>query len=118
MPTPVQQLSYGRIVIGLLSWLAPNVIAKLFGIKEVDEAKMPSRLFGARDLALGVGTLTATGETKAKLVQLGVLCDALDLGAAVVGKREGALSQRTTIMLGAAAASAVAAGVAELSSGS
>lgn len=114
MPTPVQQLAYGRIVIGAVSWLAPAFAGKLFGISPVDEAKMPSRLFGARDVALGVGALTTAGETQAKLVQLGVLCDVLDAGAAVIGKKEGALSTRSAVMLGAAAVSAVAAGATAL----
>lgn len=114
MPTPLQQLAYGRIAVGALSWLAPSVAGKLFGVDPVDEAKMPSRLFGARDLALGVGTLTATGDARTKLVQLGLVCDALDAGAAVVGRREGSLSTRSAVMLGAAAVGAISAGASAL----
>lgn len=111
---PLQQLAYGRILIGVLSWVAPSFVAKVFGIGGPTESHMPARLFGARDIALGAGTLTTTGETQRKLVQLGVLCDALDVGAAVVGKREGSLPAGPAALLGVVAASAVAIGASSL----
>lgn len=115
MPNPVQQLSIGRIVIGALAWLSPALAAKAFGIGVADEGYLPSRLFGARDLALGVGTLTATGESRKKLLQVGLACDALDLAAAVVGHREGKLPTAGAVLTGLAAAGAVATAVKELS---
>ncbi|HYF27197.1 MAG TPA: hypothetical protein VD931_15745 [Baekduia sp.] len=111
---PLQQLAYGRIVIGALSWIAPAFVAKVFGIGGPTESHMPSRLFGARDLALGVGTLTTTGDTQKKLVQLGVLCDTLDVGAAVVGRREGSLTGASAAALGVIAAGAAAVGASAL----
>ena len=111
---PLQQLAYGRIAIGVLSWIAPAFVARVFGIGGPTESHMPARLFGARDLALGVGTLTATGETQKKLVQLGVLCDTLDLGAAVVGKREGSLPAAPAALLGVVAAGAAVVGASAL----
>ncbi|WP_205696527.1 hypothetical protein [Conexibacter sp. SYSU D00693] len=111
---PLQQLAFGRILIGVLSWVAPSFVAKVFGIGGPTESHMPSRLFGARDLALGVGTLTTTGETQKQIVRLGVLCDALDVGAAVVGKREGSLPKAPAVALGVIAAGAVAVGASSL----
>lgn len=112
--SPLHQLAYGRIVIGVLSWIAPAFVARLFGMGGPTESHLPLRLFGARDVALGVGTLTTTGETQKKLAQLGLLCDGLDVGAAVMGRRQGSLPTASALAAGGIAAGAVAAGAAAL----
>ena len=46
-----------RIAIGTASWLTPRVAGKLFGLDAKANPQSPylARLFGARDIALGVG---------------------------------------------------------------
>ena len=73
-----------RIVIGAAAWLTPRMAAKSFGLKPAENPQAPylGRLFGARDVALGVGTLQATGESQRQWLQLGVAIDAADAVAA------------------------------------
>ena len=56
-----------RIVIGLVSWVAPNIAGRLFGldVKNNPQAPYLARLFGIRDLVMGIATLTTSGETQA-----------------------------------------------------
>lgn len=110
----LQQLAGGRIVAGAATWLAPGMMGKVAGVADVPEAHLSARLFGARDLALGLGTLAFNGETRTALVRLGILCDALDCAAAVVGAKQGTLPKRrgagmATIAAGAVVMGAVAA---------
>jgi hypothetical protein len=68
------------------------------------------RLFGIRDLVLGLGVLTSQGETQKQWWRLGVLCDVADAAAGVLGIRAGA-PKRGHIMATVTALGAVGLGV-------
>jgi len=96
-----------RIVIGAAAWLTPRMAAKSFGLKPAENPQAPylGRLFGARDVALGVGTLQATGESQRQWLQLGV---------AIAAGRAGYLPPVAAGLVFAPAVAGVALGVAAL----
>lgn len=108
-----------RIVIGLLSWFAPNLAGTLFGldVKRNKQAPYLARLFGVRDVALGIGTLMAKGAARRTWLQVGLLCDTADAAAAGIGHRDGYLDAQTAIMVAAPAVAAVGLGSAALGIG-
>jgi hypothetical protein len=102
-----------RIAIGALSWLAPTLAARLFGLDARRNPQTPylGRLFGIRDVALGAGTLVADGDARQTWLGAGLACDVADAAAAVLGRRDGYLSTPVAVLLFAPALSAVALGV-------
>ena len=105
-----------RGAVGVGAYAAPNLSAKLFGLDPDGnpQASYLGRLFGARDIALGIGALTTTGATRRSWLQLGLLCDALDVGASYLGGRNGSLPKSAAVMTGVVAAAAVAMGAVAL----
>jgi hypothetical protein len=117
MPAPPGQLLPGiRIVIGIAALVAPNFTGKLFGFNPEanPEASYFGRLFGIRDIILGVGTMMTTGPSRRLWWQLGILTDATDTVSAVLGHRNGSVPTRAAVMAGGAAVQATALGVAAL----
>ena len=111
-----RQLAILRIVIGVSSWVMPRVAGRLFGLDTAGNPQAPylARLFGIRDVALGVGTLQATGAAQKQWLQLGVLCDAADALAGIAGKRDGSLPTKTAAFVTSVAVVAAAQGAAAL----
>lgn len=112
----IRNLAIGRIVIGVLSYAFPNLAGKLFGISSAANPQAPylARLFGIRDIALGLGTLQSTGEARKQWLRVGVLCDAADAAAAVAGRQGGYLSTPSAVLLAAPAVTATALGASAL----
>ena len=113
----VRNVTTLRILIGVVSYLAPRLGGRLFGL-DVDrnpQAPYLARLFGVRDIVLAVGALQSSGATQKQWLQLGMACDVADVGAAFLGRRDGSLPLGTALVVGgtavaAAAMSAAAAG--------
>lgn len=105
-----------RILIGLGAWLAPGISGRLFGLDPKGNPQAPflARLFGIRDLALGVGTLTTSGGARRTWLKLGVLCDSADAAAAWIGGRDGSLPRYAALMSGTVAVGAAGLGAATL----
>jgi hypothetical protein len=118
MPGPtVQSLAGLRLAVGVGAWLAPNLTGRMFGL---DPASNPqsvymARLFGIRDVALGVGALSAAPEARRLWLQLGLLSDVADVGAAGLARRDGSVSGPVAAVLGGVAVAAAASGIAVLS---
>ena len=112
----IRNLAVLRLLVGVLSDFAPNFGARLFGLDAAANPQAPylARLFGIRDIALALGALQTAGESRRQWVQLGVLCDAADVGAAALGHRGGYLSTPTAIMVGGVATAATALGASAL----
>jgi hypothetical protein len=112
----VRNIALMRIAIGVVSYLAPNLGGKLFGL-DVDgnpQAPYLARLFGIRDVAFGVGTLQSSGAAQKQILQLGMACDIADVGAALLGRRAGYFSALNMVVLAGTAASAAAMSAAAL----
>ncbi len=105
-----EAIAWARIGIGAAAVAKPPVPARPWvgTIADRPEARVLSRALGGRDLALGVGALRAArrGESVRLWVWAGVLADAVDVTATLLGFR--ALPRRGRwLVLAAAAGGAV-----------
>ncbi len=109
-------LAYGRVAIGALSLLSPSLTARLFLLdpKANPQLSYMGRMFGSREIALGAITLASSGDTRRRLVQLGVAVDGADAATGVVTAASGAVPKKTGLLLAAAGLAAVVTGVLEL----
>lgn len=100
-----------RVGIGALAWARPDHAAKLFGMP-APEGQSPYlwRLFGVRDVAVGLGTLGSSGAQRRTWATFGLMCDAADGVAAAIGRADGQLPTGTTRALVAVPAAAVGLG--------
>lgn len=117
MPTePAKILSSLRVAIGAGAWVTPAIAARVFGLSAADNPQLPymARLFGIRDVALGIGTTQTTGPSRRVWWQIGIACDLADAGAAYLGGRDGSLSKFTAIAAGGTALAAAGLGVAAM----
>jgi uncharacterized protein YjeT (DUF2065 family) len=87
---PIIGLSLGRIVVGLLFFVRPDLAARILGqdLQRNPELALGARFSGSRDAALGAATLLAKGTARRNLVVAGIAVDAADAGAAVLGLRD------------------------------
>jgi hypothetical protein len=110
---PITGLAYGRIAIGALSLLSPSLTARLFLLdpKSNPQLSYMGRMFGSREIALGVITLASSGEARRRLVQLGVAVDGADAYTGIVVSASGAVPKKAGLLLTVAAAASVATGV-------
>ena len=105
-----------RAVVGVSAWAAPDFSGRLFGLDPDanPQASYLGRLFGVRDLVLGVGTLRAEGDARKLWLQAGIVCDAADAAASLLGRRNGTLSTFSGVGTAVIALAAVGMGVAAL----
>lgn len=95
-----------RIGIGAMAWIRPSATATLFGMRGTPPAESPYlwRLFGIRDVVVGTATLRATGAERRAWVAFGLVCDAADGTAAIIGRRNGSLPPSTAALVAVPAA--------------
>jgi hypothetical protein len=113
---PITGLAYGRVVIGALSLLSPSLTARLFLLDPRSNPQLAymGRMFGSREVALGAITLASSGETRRRLVQLGVAVDGADAYTGIASAVTGSVPKRAGFLLTVVAAAAVATGILEL----
>ncbi len=109
-------LAYGRIAVGALSLLSPNLAARMFLLDPKANPQLPAitRMFGSREIGLGGLTLAPSGAARRQLVQIGIAVDGADIATGLIGTANGSLSKPAGLLLTAIAAGAVATGVLEL----
>lgn len=113
---PARTLAGLRIAIGAGAWATPTLAGKLFGLDPDNnpQASYLARLFGIRDIALGIGTTASTGASRRLWWQLGIACDLMDAAAAGIGGRDGSLPKRAAVLAGGTALVAAGIGIAGL----
>jgi hypothetical protein len=116
---PVTGLSLGRIAVGTLSLARPEAATTLFGLDVASNRQGPylTRLFGSREIAIGVLTLVSRGATRRNLVLAGIGVDLADAATGVLGIQDKSVPAKTGVMLVAPAILAVLSGVAGLRRG-
>jgi hypothetical protein len=70
-----------------------------------------TRMFAARELALGGLTLAASGAARERMIQAGVAVDGVHVLAGIAAVASGAMSTRSGLMLAVVAAGSVAVGM-------
>jgi len=113
---PVIGLSLGRIAIGAVAFADPGRAARLLQLDPATNPQLPylTRLFGSREVALGLITLLAGGRTRRNLAAAGVLVDAADAVTGYLALQEGSVSRRTAYALIAPADGAAGSGLTSL----
>ena len=86
----IKSLATLRMAVGASAWATPRLAGKAFGLDAGANPQSPylARLFGIRDIALAVGTLSTTGEARRQWLTLGVMCDAADAFAGFFAGRD------------------------------
>jgi hypothetical protein len=90
----VDALAVGRIAAGLLAWISPRLTARVFGMSAGDDTDRGQshyawRLFGIRDVVIGLGTLRSSGAQRRAFVTAGMACDIGDGAAGAVALYRG-----------------------------
>ncbi len=113
---PVIGLSFGRVAIGTVALANPDLATKLFRLDPATNPQLPylTRLFGSREIALGLVTLLARDKTRRNLVLAGILVDAADAATGYLAMQEGTVSKKTALTLIGPAVGAVASGLSGL----
>ncbi len=104
-------IAVGRIFAGGLSWASPRHSWRLFGLgpmNPTDSSSITSRLFGVRDVALGLAALHGNPDVKRVALQAGIAIDAADVAANLLAVRAGAPK---TSLLGVAAGASLFVGL-------
>ena len=124
-PIPVRQidaittLSVLRSAVGVLSWVSPALAGRTFALGSLGDdprAALLSRLFGARELALGLAVKHPSAEVQRDALRAGVVIDSIDLVASLIALRKGA-SRATLLTVTAGAALFIGLGVLGLADG-
>lgn len=71
-------LAIGRIVLGVVSLAAPNVLAKASRVSGTPELVYMTRIFGVRAIALGLGYLTSPTSEQFRWQRLALMVDVTD----------------------------------------
>jgi hypothetical protein len=108
----VNAIAIGRIAVGAGTWLTPNLAGRLFGLDPDGNPQLPyvGRLFGARDVALGAGTLRSPRKQKDLWVTAALACDVADMAAGVLAGARGQLPASSAALVSTTAAAFAVAG--------
>jgi hypothetical protein len=110
-------LSTVRSLVGIASWATPALSWRTFGFGVLDADPRPrllTRLFGARDLALGLAARHPRAEVRRAALGIGIAVDAIDVVASVIAARQRA-SKASLVLVGGGAALLAILGIAALS---
>jgi hypothetical protein len=100
-------MAVSRIGAGKLTWISPDLSAKVFGIRGEQSAYL-GRLFGSRDIALGLAVLSRNPAIRRTALRMGIVIDACDCAAAVLETKRGKLTPvGSALLIGGAATFAV-----------
>ena len=87
--TGIVALAAMRIAIGALAWARPHLTAKLFGFSQPDgQALYVWRLFGVRDMLIGLATVVSSGSQRRTWASVGLACDVADGAAGALSRNE------------------------------
>ena len=104
-------LAAARIAAGAGAWLLPGLAARIIGVQPTPATSLILRLFGARELAVGVAYLQADEDKRQRLLLVGMGMDGADGVASLIAGKQGGLRWGRAVALTFAAAGAVAAAV-------
>ena len=109
-PVPATLLATLRSLVGAGTWISPASSFRTFGLGALGDdprGALIGRLFGVRDLALGRAVRHPSGDVRRAALQVGVLCDSVDVFASLIAVRRGAPRASGVLVGGGAALFAV-----------
>ncbi len=111
-------LSVARIGIGAAAVAAPELAFRSFMLdpQRNPQHHLVTRMFGSREIALGVATLAAVRSGRRGWVLAGIAIDSADAVAGYLSGASGTVSKKNSGMFAAAAAGGVLAGLLALRS--
>ena len=71
-------MAVGRMVLAVMSLVAPRHFARLVGVAPSPELTYMTRIYGARAFAMGLGYLTSGSAERHRWKRLGLLVDVTD----------------------------------------
>jgi hypothetical protein len=108
----------GRAAFGVASLVAPDTAWRGFGVRvPAGNGRYVGRMFGVRDIALGAAGLLVTGKARRTVLLVAAAADVLDAGVAVVAHKQGDLSKLAAAVLLAGGAAFLAGDALELVAG-
>src|SRR3954453_23754810 len=106
--TIAKQVAYGRVAIGVVLVLAPKRILRpwIGDVADTTGGRVIGAAFGARDLAMGAGTVHAlsTGAPGRPWLLASAVVDAVDFGATLAARRSLPRTAAATCVLAATGA--------------
>ena len=102
----------GRALLGLAAWAAPDLTSRAFGLEiKAAAGSYWARLFGVRDVVLGLGLILSDGDDRRRWRLAAIACDAADAVAGEIAARESGTEGFMRYGLPAGAAAFAALGV-------
>jgi hypothetical protein len=113
---PVIGLSLGRVAVGAVAVADPERAARVFQLDPVSNPQLPyvTRLFGIREIALGLATLMSSGKARKGMIGIGIMVDAADGATGYLAMQDGTVSRKTAMTLIGPAVGAVGSGLVAL----
>ena len=110
---PVIGLSLGRIAVGSVALVNPEMAARTLQVDPTSNPQAPLvvRLFGAREVALGLVTLLARGRGRTGLIGVGIAVDAADAATGYLAMQDGTVTRKAAYTLIVPAVGAVGSGL-------
>lgn len=105
-----EALAVGRIAVGAATWFLPQLSARVMGLPPGPATTLGLRLFGSRDLAVGIGYLQSGTAERDRWLLLGMGMDGADAMASMAAGKRGGIPWRNALLIAVAAAAAVATG--------
>jgi hypothetical protein len=87
--------------VGGAGFVVPTVATRTFHIGDGADETYVVRLFAARNLALTAGLLASRGRARRLWYKAGIACDVLDIGAGLLGFRDGKKPSSAAVDTGA-----------------
>lgn len=110
IPSLAVTIGLGRAALGAAAYASPELLARppgnMAGITATPDTIYMTRLFGARDLTVGV--LTVLPPTRRGALAIGTVFDVLDVGSGLQAEKDGMPAGRSRLVTGAAGAFAAA----------
>jgi hypothetical protein len=112
-------LIWVRFIIGAISWFLPGAMARLMQIDVKANPALPYalRLFGVRDVLMGMLILAPQGKPLNQQLSIGVAIDLIDVTASAIAGFTGQTSKRAAIVCCSAALIGASLGTASLGKG-
>ncbi len=97
---PGKALLSVRFIFGAASWAMPKFTMLAMGLDPHanPQAAYMARLFGIRDVALGVGILSTRGDARRTWWRIGMMCDLGDALAGALSARNNELPERPRVL--------------------